>query len=228
MTVLLRHLAALATITLAAVLSAAPRAFGAEPGSERELDEVMALLADRLPLESAQAGIIRPRVREHLEAMRKLFAGWGYRGDASIPPLMQEFRRLREDFRADLDVHLNDQQMLAMDEVRAEVDAAIRATVVGHRVDNLRIQLRLNDEQVTAVKPIAADSFDERLRLMSLLLDQASSGRLQRDFDRELRQVDEKFEKRLQEVVTTEQMDLYHKWMHDKREKYLDTGAVTD
>lgn len=175
MTILMRRFPLFAAIICIAVSLTAAPLLAAEPGSDEEFEQVMALLTQRLSLSPYQVETVGPRVREHLDAMRDLFASYRYGGAGSLPSLMQEFEELREDFRVDMDVHLNDQQMAGLAELRDEVDASIRDTVIEHRVETLRDKLGLSAEQVAAVRPIVADAFDERQRLMWFHTDRAGS-----------------------------------------------------
>lgn len=225
MTIPLRQFAPLAAVAILAVtLSVAASSAPAEPGSEEEFDHLMALMTQRLSLSPHQVEMIRPRVKEHLEGMRELFASYRYGGAASIPALMQEFEEMRQDFRSDMDIHLHDQQMVELAKIGDEVDETIRDTVIDFRVDNMKEHLHLSEEQVPAVRSIVAENFDERDRLMSFHVDQAGGGaRLQSNLGPEVKKADEKMEKQLAEVLTKAQMDAYHKlleeWRQDLREK---------
>jgi len=228
MTTLLRQSVSFATVAFIAVILFVAPAFAAAPGSEEEFEQVMALLTQRLNLSDYQVEVIRPRVREHLEAMRELFASYRYGGAGSIPSLLQEFAEAREAFRADLDVELDDQQMLGLAQLRNEVDISIRDTVTAYRVDTLREKLGLNGEQVEAVRPIIAEAFDERQKLMSFHSDAAGGGaRVQRNLGPEMEQVDAKMESRLQEVLTKQQMDQYRVWLAAERESLRQKEAVS-
>lgn len=228
MTILLRQFATLATVTfIAATLSVAAPSAPAEPGSDEEFEQVMALMTQRLSLSPYQVEKIGPRVREHLDSMRELFASYRYGGAGSIPSLLQEFEEVREDFRIDMDVHLNDEQMLEYMKIREEVNASIRDTVIDHRVDTLREKLGLSDEQVAAVRPIIAETFDDRQRLMSFHTDQGGGGaRLQRNLGPEVKAVEEKMEQQLQGVLTKAQMDDYHEFLEEKRQYLREKEAV--
>ena len=70
MTILLRQFAFLATVAFVAITLIAAPGFAAEPGSDEELEQVMALMTQRLSLSPYQVEKIGPRVREHLDAMR--------------------------------------------------------------------------------------------------------------------------------------------------------------
>jgi hypothetical protein len=229
MTILLRQFAFLATVAfIAATLNVAAASAPAEPGSDEEFEQVMALMTQRLSLSPYQVEKIGPRVREHLDSMRELFASYRYGGAGSLPSLMQEFEEMREDFRVDMDVHLNDKQMLGVAEIRGEVDESIRDTVIDHRVDTLREKLALSDEQLAAVRPIVAETFDERQRLMSFHTEQGGGGaRLQRNLGPEVKAVEEKMEQRLQEVLTKAQMDQYHQFLEEKRQYLREKEAVS-
>ena len=65
---------------------------------------------------------------------------------------MQEFEEMRADFRADMDIHLHDKQMIELMKIGEEVDDSIRDTVIDYRVDNMKEELKLSDEQVAAVR----------------------------------------------------------------------------
>ena len=225
---ILRQSVSLAILTfIAAILFVAP-AVAAAPGSEEELEGVMALLIQRLKLSDYQVEVIRPRVKEHLAAMRELFASYRYSGAGSLPSLLQEFAEAREDFRVDLDVELDDQQMLGLAELRNEVDVSIRDTVIAYQVDTLREKLGLSGEQVDAVKPIIGETFDERQKLMSFHTDAAGGGaRLQRNLGPEVEQIDARMESRLQGVLTEQQMDRYHAWLAGERESLRQKEAVS-
>lgn len=228
MIILLRQFASLAVVAFIAISLIVAPAFTAEPGSDEEFEQLMAHMTQRLGLNPDQAGKIRPRLKEQLEEMRELFASYRYGGAGSLPSLMQEFDEMREDFRVDMDVHLTDQQMLVFMELRQEVDTSIRDTVLTYRIDNMREKIGLSDEQVAAVKPIIADNFDERQKLMSFHVDQAGGGaRLRRNLGPEVQQVDQKTEKRLQGVLTRAQMDLYHELLAEKRQHIREASAVS-
>ncbi|HET6279045.1 MAG TPA: hypothetical protein VFG08_09695 [Candidatus Polarisedimenticolia bacterium] len=228
MTTLLRQSVSFATVACIAVILFVAPACAAEPGSEEELEQLMALMTQRLNLSDYQVEVIRPRLRKHLDAMRELFASYRFGGAGSIPSLLQEFAEMREGFRADLDVELDDRQMLGLAELRDEVDISIRETVIAYRVDALREKLGLNGEQVDAVRPIIAEAFDERQKLMSFHTDAAGGGaRFQRNLGPEMEQVDAKMESRLQGVLTQQQMDQYRVWLAAERESLREKGAVS-
>ena len=228
MTTLPRQSVSFAIVACIAVILFVAPALAAAPGSEEELEQVMALLTQRLKLSDYQVEVIRPRVKEHLEAMRELFASYRYGGAGSLPSLLQEFAETREDFRADLDVELDDQQMLGLAELRNEVDVSIRETVIAYQVDTLREKLGLSGEQVDAVKPIIGETFDERQKLMSFHTDAAGGGaRLQRNLGPEVAQVDARMESRLQGVLTKQQLDQYHVWLAGERESLRQKEAVS-
>lgn len=219
MTTLLRQSVFLATVALAAVILFAAPAFTAAPGSEEELEQLMAVVTQRLNLSEYQVEVIRPRIGEHLEEVRNLFAGYRYGGAGSIPSLLQEFQELRDGLRADLDVELDDQQMLGLEKLREEIDATIRDTIVDYRLEILREKLSLSAAQESAVRPILAENFDERQKLMAFHTDGAGGGaRLQRNLGPEVEQVDGKMEQKLQVVLTKQQMAQYQEWLTEERE----------
>ncbi len=228
MIILLRQFTSCAAVAFVVISLIVAPAFTAEPGSEEEFEQLMAHTTQRLGLNPEQAKKIRPRLKEQLEEMRELFASYRYGGAGSLPSLMQEFEEMREDFRVDMDVHLTDQQMLVFMELRKEVDESIRDTVIDYRLDGMRESLGLSDEQVAAVRPIVADNFDERDKLMSYHIDQAGGGaRLRRNLGPEVKQADEKMEKRLQGVLTRAQMDQYHEFLAEKRQYLREAEAVS-
>ncbi len=228
MIILLRQFASLATVAFIAISLIVTPAFTAEPGSDEEFEQLMAHMTQRLGLNPEQAEKIRPRLKEQLEEMRELFASYRYGGAGSLPSLMQEFDEMREDFRVDMDVHLTDQQMLVFLELRKEVDESIRDTVIDYRLNGMRESLGLSNEQVAAVRPIVADNFDERGKLMSHHIDQAGGGaRLRRNLGPEVRQVDEKMDNRLQGVLTKAQMNQYHKFLAENRQHLREAEAVS-
>jgi len=227
MTMLPRQFVFLTIVTFVAALLIVSPAFTSAPGSEEEFDSLMALLTESLNLSPQQAETIRPRLWNQLEEMRELFASYRYAGAASLPSLMQEFEEKRESFRVDMDALLNDDQMKEFMKLRAEVDASIRETVVNFRVENLREQLELSDDQLEAVRPIIADNFDERNLLMTHHVAQAGGGpRLKRNLGSEITTADEKMERRLQEVLTKAQMDRYHQFMEEQRQHLREKEAV--
>lgn len=228
MNIPLRQFARLIAVALAVVTLGAAPAIAAEAGSEEEFEQLMALLTQRLGLSDYQVEVIRPRVREHLEAVRALFAGYRYGGAGSIPSLLQEFQELRDDLRADLDVELDDQQMLGLEKLREEIDATIRDTIVGYRLEMLREKLGLSAEQESAIRPILAENFDERQKLMSLHTDAAGGGaRLQRNLGPEIDQADNRMEQKLQGVLTKHQMEAYSAWIAAERQSLRQQEAVS-
>lgn len=219
MTTLLRQSVSLSTVALAAVILFVAPAFAAAPGSEEEFEQLMELVTQRLKLSEYQVEVIRPRIKEHLEEVRELFAGYRYGGAGSIPSLLQEFQELRDGLRADLDVELDDGQMLGLVKLREEIDVTIRDTIVDYRLQALRENLGLSAEQESAVRPILAENFDERQKLMSFHTDGAAGGaRLQRNLGPEIEQVDGKMEQQLQGVLTGQQMAQYQEWLAGERE----------
>jgi len=228
MTILLRQFATFAIIAFIAVApTLAAESAPAEPGSDQELENVMALMVQRLTLSPHQAETVRPRVKEHIEGMRELFASYRYGGAGNLPSLMQEFEEMRADFRSDMDIHLHDKQMIELLKIGEEVDDSIRDTVIDYRVDNMKEELKLSDEQAAAVRPIVAENFDERDKLMSFHVDQSGGGaRVQGNLGPQVKQVDEKMEKRLQGVLTKAQMDDYHVFLEEKRQYLREKEAV--
>lgn len=228
MTILLRQFASCATLAfIAAILIAAP-AIAAEPGSEAEFDQLMTLVTERLDLSPYQVETIRPRLREQLDDMRELFASYRHGRAGALPALIQEFDERREQFRADMDVVLNDQQMLIFEDIRKEVDESIRETVVGFRVDQLRERLGLSDEQIAEVRTIITDNFNERVQLMSLHTGEGHGGaQTRRNLAPEVSQADEKMENRLRKVLTEEQMDEYYDFLAEMRQHLREASAVS-
>lgn len=228
MTILLRQFATLAVVAFIAVsLNPAAASAPAEAGSDEEFNQLMALMSQRLSLSPSQVEKIGPRVREHLDAMRDLFASYRYGGAGSIPSLMQEFEEQRADFRADLDVYLDDRQMVEVAKIGDEVDESIRETVIDYRVENLREALKLSDEQVAAVRPIIADNHDERNKLISFHIDPTGGGaRAKGNLGAQVTQADEKMEQRLQEVLTRTQMDDYHRFLEETRRQLREKEAI--
>lgn len=212
---------------VAAVLIVAP-AFTSDPGSEEEFEQVMALITDRLDLSPYQVEKVRPRLKEQIDEMRELFASYGHGAAGGLPSLIQEFDERREQFRADMDVVLNDQQMRIFMEIRKEVDESIRDTVVGFRVNQLREHVDMSDEQFAEVRTIIADNYDERIQLMSLHTSEADGGaRTRRNLAPEVKAADEKMNERLQKVLTEAQMEQYYDYLAALRQHLREASGVS-
>lgn len=195
-------------VTLCAALSLAATA--PPISDEQAAAQALALAQARLKLTPEQTEQVRPLMLAQVVKLRGLFTEYTGEGASVLPSFLQEFQKAREDFRAAVLPILTGPQKGAFDQLRKEVDAALRDEVCSQRIALLKGRLGLTPDQETRLRPILSDDFEKKRTLLALNTSSAAGGPgLRRPINDEVQKVQAATEARLASVFTPEQMKTY-------------------
>ncbi|HEV8121243.1 MAG TPA: hypothetical protein VGQ67_09635 [Candidatus Polarisedimenticolia bacterium] len=181
----------------------------APPVSDEEAAaQALTLAQKRLNLTPEQTEQARPLVQAQVVKLRTLFQEYTNEGATVLPSFLQDFQKARDDFRSRMFTILTEPQKGAFDQLRKEVDAALREEVCTQRLALLRSRLGLTPHQETALRPILNDDFD---RKRNMLVPPAAPHGSQAPLPlgEEVRKAQAETETRLAAVLTPEQMKTY-------------------
>lgn len=202
-----------AAAILLLILCTAGTAFGlagtAAPSADAASAQAMALAKARLRLSEEQAAKIAPLMTAQVTKLRALFEEYTGQGVAVLPSFMQEFQATRERFRAGVDPILTEPQRLEFAFLRDEIDQALRDQICDLRVAALKDSLKLSTDQVAAVRPILLEDFERKREILSYHTGESGGPETRRPLFGEARKVQEETERRLQAVLSPEQMKSY-------------------
>lgn len=209
---------ALAIMMLAAVGAAVAGPAATTPTADEAAAQAMALAKERLKLTDDQAAKIAPLMTAHVTRMRALFEEYTGQGVAVLPSFMQEFKATRDRFQANVDPILTEPQRAGFASIRKEVDTALRDQICDLRVSALKETLKLSDAQVAAVRPILLEDFDRKREILAFHTAPTGGPETRRPLFAEAGKVQEETERRLQGVLTPDQMKAYLADRERKRE----------
>jgi Spy/CpxP family protein refolding chaperone len=187
---------------------------GAEAKAPPVTDEAAAaqaltLAQKRLNLTPEQTEKARPLVQAQVVKLRGLFQEYTGEGATVLPSFLQEFQKTRDDFRSSMFTILTEPQKSAFDQLRKEVDAALREEICTQRIALLKERLGLTPQQEAALRPILNDDFEKKRNLAVLHTSATGGPEARRPLNDEVRKVQAETETRLASVLTPEQMKTY-------------------
>ena len=207
--------------------SAADPAPSAGPGVSDAVAsaQALALARARLQLTPYQTERIKPLLDAHVKKLRALFESYTGAGAAVMPSFLQEFKQTRDDFRANVHPILSESQRAGFDQLRKEVDEALRDLICDQRIAALKGRLTLSPEQEAALRPILKDDFDKKRELLALHTAPTGGPQGRQWGADEMNKIQLGTEGRLRGVLSPAQMQTYLDDLGRKREAAGTTGS---
>jgi hypothetical protein len=208
----LRHLLApaIALVVTAAAWAADPAPpAGTELSDEAAAAQALALAKARLQLTPYQTERIKPLMDAQVKKLRALFVSYTGGGAAVLPSFFQEFKQTRDDFRANVQPILTESQRAGFDQLRKEVDEALRDLICDQRVAALKQRLTLTPEQETALRPILKEDFDKKRELLALHTGPSGGPQGRKWGADEMNKIQAGTETRMRGVLSPAQMQTY-------------------
>jgi Spy/CpxP family protein refolding chaperone len=182
----------------------------APPVSDEEAAaQALTLAQQRLNLTPDQTEKARPLVQAQVVKLRTLFQEYTNQGATVLPSFLQDFQKTRDDFRSNMFTILTEPQKGAFDQLRKDIDTALREEVCTQRLALLKSRLGLTPQQETALRPILTDDFDRKRNLLVPHTSATGAPQASPPLDDALRKAQAETETRMAAVLTPEQMKTY-------------------
>ena len=179
--------------------------------------EALAHVRGVLKLDVDQVKQIQPLLAAHLKNFRRIFEEHAGMGPKVLPSLMREFEEARDNFRDELEPILTQKQMEGVAVLRKEVDDSIRSLVVDQRVAILKSHLGLSDEQLAEVTQIIGSDFDRKIEIIAMHnTTDAGNTKAHQVLTSEIRKIQDETKKRLEAILTGEQIKAYETYARNE------------
>jgi hypothetical protein len=180
-------------------------------------ENLLSDLDEKLKLADQELAELKPAVEKKSQELRDLIDKKVDEGFLELEALSKELNQKIQGLEQDLDTVLSDPQIQELKEFLATLDEQTITTMIDEIIAKLAARLGVTSEQLAQFETILRDELNKQGELLSRFLDQGAQAF--DEFQQENDQLWQEIGNRLDEILTSDQMQEARKWKQEVEEK---------